>query len=144
MNNDRSVLRFEKYLVKSISFEINENYEKEDKKLKLDFDFDAKTDVKDNNLVVELGVNIFENAKEKKYPFEMMIVLKGFFSIEGKENSVNISVFEKNAIAILFPYLRAIVSTYTANANVPPVLLPAMNINEYIRRKTEYKISKQT
>ena len=39
------------------------------------------------------------------------------------------------AIAILFPYLRAIVSTYTANANVVPVILPAMNINAYMRKK---------
>lgn len=49
----------------------------------------------------------------------------------------DIKFFEKNAIAILFPYLRAIVSTYTVNANVAPILLPAMNINEYLRKKYE-------
>ena len=49
----------------------------------------------------------------------------------------DIKKFESNAIAIMFPYLRAIISTYTVNANVAPVLLPAMNINEYFRKKYE-------
>ena len=43
--------------------------------------------------------------------------------------------FEANAIAILFPYIRAIISTYTANANVAPVIIPPMNINVYLRKK---------
>lgn len=65
----------------------------------------------------------------------MEVVLKGYFRVKGIQN--DIKLFEKNAIAIMFPYLRAIVSTYTANANVAPVLLPAMNINEYFRKKYE-------
>lgn len=42
---------------------------------------------------------------------------------------------EANAIAILFPYIRAIVSTYTAHANIVPVILPPMNINAYLKKK---------
>ena len=65
----------------------------------------------------------------------MEVVLKGFFSIDSADSNVDISFFKTNAVAILFPYLRAIVSSYTANANIAPVILPAMNINEYIRKK---------
>lgn len=68
-------------------------------------------------------------------PFEMEVILKGYFGVENAQS--DIKFFEKNAIAILFPYLRAIVSTYTVNANVAPILLPAMNINEYLRKKYE-------
>ena len=78
---------------------------------------------------------IFPNAVTQNYPFEMEVVLKGFFSIDSADSNVDISFFKTNAVAILFPYLRAIVSSYTANANIAPVIFPAMNINEYIRTK---------
>ncbi|MFB3306812.1 hypothetical protein [Pseudomonas sp. AMR01] len=38
------------------------------------------------------------------------------------------SYFYRNSIAILFPYLRAFVSMVTIQANIPPVVLPTMNL----------------
>lgn len=64
----------------------------------------------------------------------MKVTIKGYFSIDAEEAHIDVRMFEQNAIAILFPYLGAIVSTYTANANVAPVILPAMNINVYMRK----------
>ncbi len=132
--NNRSVLRFDKYIVKTINFEINEEFLSQNKNVNLDFDIDAKSLSEGNRLIVELRAQIFKDAVKRGYPFEMNVVLKGYFSMVS-EGKIDISIFETNAIAILFPYLRALVSSYTANANVTPVLLPAMNINEYIRRK---------
>lgn len=36
--------------------------------------------------------------------------------------------FYTNSIAILFPYIRAFVSTLTLQANIPPIVLPTMNL----------------
>ena len=36
--------------------------------------------------------------------------------------------FYTNSIAILFPYIRAFVSTLTLQANIPPIILPTMNL----------------
>ena len=36
--------------------------------------------------------------------------------------------FFTNSIAILFPYIRAFVSTLTLQANIPPIILPTMNL----------------
>lgn len=36
--------------------------------------------------------------------------------------------FYRNSIAILFPYLRAFVSIVTTQANIPPVVLPTLNL----------------
>ena len=86
---------------------------------------------------VELGVSIFKDSLEKNYPFEMAVNVKGFFYLEiGNER---IDTFEANAIAILFPYVRAIVSTFTANANVAPVILPPMNLYNYLKNKHNKK-----
>lgn len=135
MSSNRSVLRFDKYIVKSISFQANEKCYCMDDQVELDFDFDIRSSIEENKLIIELSSIIFPNAVTQNYPFEMEVVLKGFFSIDSADSNVDISFFKTNAVAILFPYLRAIVSSYTANANIAPVILPAMNINEYIRKK---------
>lgn len=36
--------------------------------------------------------------------------------------------FYANSIAILFPYIRAFVSTLTLQANMPPMVLPTLNL----------------
>lgn len=48
--------------------------------------------------------------------------------------------FYSNSIAILFPYIRAFVSTLTLQANVKPILLPTLNLStlqEELKRNTK-------
>ena len=50
--------------------------------------------------------------------------------------------FYPNSIAIVFPYVRAFVSTLTLQANVQPMLLPTINLSslqETLRRNTEVR-----
>ena len=52
------------------------------------------------------------------------------------------SFFYPNSLAIVFPYVRAFVSTITLQANVRPVVLPTINLTgltEELRKKTEVK-----
>ncbi len=37
--------------------------------------------------------------------------------------------FYRNSIAILFPYVRAFVTTVTTQANIRPIILPTMNLS---------------
>jgi len=53
------------------------------------------------------------------YPFEIKVKILG--------------IFETNVIAILYPYVRAIISTYTAQANVPALILPPINVNSLMK-----------
>ena len=120
----KSVLQFEKYIVKEIHYQANESYITCDDGISLDFDFDAQS---------YFSEDVFKKAVQKNYPFEMSVSIKGFFCIE--TGNKELDNFESNAIAILFPFIRAIISTYTANANIVPVILPPMNINAYLRDK---------
>lgn len=138
MSNNKSILRFEKYIVKEIYYVTNEMcVGTEEFELDFDFDTNMNVDVKENRIEIELCVDIFKDAIRKNYPFEMRVSIKGYFSINADNMDIDVRMFEQNAVAILFPYIRAIVSTYTVNANVAPVLLPAMNINAYIRKKRQ-------
>lgn len=52
------------------------------------------------------------------------------------------SYFYSNSIAIVFPYLRAFVSTLTLQSNAKPMVLPTMNLSsleEELRRNTQTK-----
>jgi len=47
--------------------------------------------------------------------------------------------FYRNSIAIIFPYIRAFISTVTLQANIPPLIFPTMNLSdleEPLRSKT--------
>lgn len=38
--------------------------------------------------------------------------------------------FYRNSIAIIFPYLRAFISTLTAQANLKPLIIPILNLSD--------------
>lgn len=130
MENLKSALIFNKYVVDKVSFIRNENYDFE-QKTNINFSIDKDVKKSENKMQITLNTKIFENAKKNNYPFEMEVQITGFFLVEN-ENGID---FEPNAIAILYPYIRAIVSTYTANANVNALILPPINVNKLFDKK---------
>lgn len=57
------------------------------------------------------------------------VVCEALFSFDTLINEEDIpSFFYPNSLAIVFPYVRAFVSTITLQANVHPVVLPTVNL----------------
>lgn len=130
-----SSLRFINYIVNDVKFKSNKI--QDDKKvLKLTFDIvnSTKVNKERDKMEIILKLNVFKGQEES--PFNMEVEISGFFELEGEDD---ITRYEANAIAIMYPYLRAIVSTYTASANVSPVILPAINVNAMLKNKKENK-----
>lgn len=122
-----SQLVFSGYTVDEIKFIRNENCTIDAENITLKFGKEIKVD--DTSIaLVSLSALIFENAIQENYPFELTVKLTGEFNISNLDKNLSEIMLNQNCIAILFPYLRAIISTYTALANVPPILLPAVNI----------------
>ncbi|WBV59480.1 protein-export chaperone SecB [Chryseobacterium camelliae] len=93
-----------------IAFNPSGEFEVEKSLFNLKFDFEAKSD-------------------DTKNPF-INIEFKAVFKFENVKNIEEIPpYFYRNAIAIVFPYVRAFVSTVTLQANIPPVVLPTMNLS---------------
>lgn len=93
--------------------------------------FDPKGVFHKNNSSYELtiGFNAFDNKENKGQPFVFVRCI-GIFKFQNVDNLSEIpSFFYKNSIAILFPYLRAYVSLVTNQANIPPLVLPTMNLS---------------
>lgn len=68
-------------------------------------------------------------VKDKTNPdsFKVCLSLIGFFLYDEKVSREHIHVL---TFKELFPYARSIVTTLTANAGIPPIILPTVEMNE--------------
>lgn len=77
------------------------------------------------NLSVKLSVALF--PKEKNRPFSMKVTVEGVFA--GKDYEQLKKFAKVHAIAHLFPFVREIIGNTTMKANMPPLLLPPINLS---------------
>ena len=56
----------------------------------------------------------------------LFVKMIGYFKLEGDGD---INRYRNNALAIMYPYIRSLVTGYTANSNVTPLILPVINVN---------------
>lgn len=130
----KSSLYFEDYIVNSVEFVVNKNFNSVEN-VKIDFDISHETIVENNNMQISINLNVFKEMEKNNYPFNIKVSITGYYRIDGEDD--NISTYEKNGLAILYPYIRSIVSTYTANSNVPTLILPPINIINYLKSKKD-------
>lgn len=122
------IIKFKNYVVDAVEFRNNPDFE--GKEATIQFEPSVDFDIDGNDMLVVLTVDIFKDAIKHNYPFEMFIRVVGFFQTSSNDQ---IEEYKTNAVAILFPYVRSIVSTYTASANVNPLILPTVNINKLLK-----------
>ena len=135
MKNCNSILKFNKDIVNKVYLINNENYKEDKNGTQVKFAIEPKVENDGQKMKITLIVDIFKDALKNNYPFEMNLEMTGFFETENGESDK----FIKNAIAILYPYVRALISTYTANANINPLILPAINVNKLIENSEDKK-----
>lgn len=130
----KSKLRFKNYIVESIDFKSNFNFSGEEKSI--EFDLENDYEFEDNNFILTLEMEIFPDAEKNDYPFSMRVRIIGLFEVESElTEKEKIDFAEKNAIAILFPYIRSLISVYTSNANIGTTILPPINVVKYLENK---------
>ncbi len=120
---------------------------------KIEFDGSAFKPTKEN-LTISPGFRVHvENLQDSKskvsllmsmkddIPFKVNIVIEGIFKYNGSEDVSSIGeqeLLNANAVAILFPYLRAAVSSITTIGNQnAPLILPAMNIVALLKQSNK-------
>ena len=133
MSEYKSVLQFNGYIVNEINFKLNELFQKNVESLETEIQIKPIINTKGNEMQIKLITEVFKNAEEKNYPFEINVTITGFFVSEDE----NPEKYKANAIAILYPYIRSIISTYTANANINAFILPTINVNKLIEEQNE-------
>ncbi|WP_003545051.1 protein-export chaperone SecB [Desulfotomaculum nigrificans] len=137
-NSIKSVLTFDNYIVKKILFEANPKFAPGDKiPVEVEFSHELDIDLKENIAAVGLGCCIFKEQKENQ-PFYLEVEMIGFFKYESSLPPEQVEILLKvNGTAILFPYLRSIVSSLTANSGFQTLVLPIVNVHKMFEQEKE-------
>lgn len=104
-----------------------------DKKLNVTFS-GIRDNVRDSVYALDLGVLIANEEKSIQFEIEM----RGFFEFSNElTEQKKGAFFTGSAPAIMFPYLRAYISTVTSLSGIEPIILPTINFTEGLRRAKE-------
>lgn len=140
VSNTKSQLEFKNYTVDNINFSHNPNFDQEkveiDAKINKNINYiNQKSTNEETKALVTLTIDIFDNPKQNNYPFSLFVKITGFFATKETDPEQVKYTMEKSSVAILFPYIRSLISTITANANVQPLNLPPINVNQFIEEQ---------
>ncbi len=127
------ILQLKQYNVNEINYKINEMFDFENAKvvnIRPKFKKLIQKIDKDN-LIATLNIIIDDN--NEIVPFHLNVTISGVFYMEEWEGEERKGIADKNTIAILFPYLRALVSSITGHGGMPPYILPVLNINSLFK-----------
>ena len=128
-----SKLSLLKYSVDKIFFEVNDEYDySKAKEIKLNQDLNKTINKIDENTFKTTLIFKIYGTEEIPVPFTLSISISGIFELEDWESEKNKQIAEKNTVAILFPFLRSLIATVTANCSVPPYVMPVINVNAFI------------
>jgi len=125
---NKSALQMKSYSVEEIRFK-GVPHESTEHKFELYPKFNHQlTERGDNKYDYMLSVSIMP-TNEVPAPFELYVAVTGHFTWQESEDDpidakVKDTILNKNTAAILFPFLRSIVSAVTVNANKPALILP--------------------
>ncbi|EIJ82284.1 hypothetical protein PB1_05120 [Bacillus methanolicus PB1] len=137
------VLQFKDYHVLETHYMFNPFLDEEEERLSPRFEYSLDFPEEENKKLafIKLGITIGDENLIKNSFFVSATIL-GVFSIKSKEelDEEEIHSFYKiNAVAILFPYLRSLVSDLTGKGSEPPIIIPTINVVELIKKYEEEK-----
>ena len=122
--------------ITKIKLDVNKDYIFE-KEVTLEIDnnilVQKSADEQEKESIVVLKVRVFTSKELSVVPFKLDIEIQGCFAWDGvldNDTAQLESMLRQNAPAVLFSYLRPIVTLMTVEANMPPLVLPLMNFIE--------------
>lgn len=93
----------------------------------------VKSSSKEMSSLVVLTLKFFQEKKLEDVPFNLEIEIEGVFGWgkEQEEQPMQLeTLLKENAPAILYSYLRPIITSISIEANLPPLVIPLMNFRK--------------
>lgn len=129
MKSTDSIIQLTDYFLDEVSFELKGKRFAED-----NFDITPHFALDDGKRSARVKL-VFEIEQEIFY---MKGALIGTFTYEEGHGDEEIrELIVVNGVTILFPYLRSTISAISHAANVPTIIIPTMNILDYLHKKFE-------
>lgn len=127
----KSSFQFEGYRVKKAILEINKISGDE---LDVKFDVSGELNIPKKKFFLSLKTEISDVSRDINFEVEF----EGKFSITSEKVEINDFILI-NAPAILFPYIRAYITTMTSLSGIKPMILPTLNLTS-LKSELEDKI----
>jgi preprotein translocase subunit SecB len=87
----------------------------------------------ENSYYTDLVLKI-EDTKENPFPVNVLIDFRGVFDFKNIEDKEEIESFLKiQAVHIMYPYLRSILTSLTNAAMMPPLVLPIIDASQIFK-----------
>lgn len=102
---------------------INDSDINEGINIQIELDASVKSDSSDAEVILTVDLN------DQNDNFSLHLIVVGYFEAYGMAEEERNKFIALNAPAILFPYVRAYVSTMTAQAGIIPIVLPTINLH---------------
>ncbi|MGK0576779.1 protein-export chaperone SecB [Macrococcus capreoli] len=124
----KAQLNFLKYEVEEIVYKVNTLIEVEEDSLNPELICNVMHPKNDNSkFIVKLGLEFGDESLDNTNSY-LRCVVAGVFE-QGVASEFDLT---PNAIAILFPYLRSIISDITSKGSRTPIILPPINVHEFL------------
>ena len=122
-----AVIQFVGYRVTDISYSCNAAFEFPRGEIAYKFNFSKSAIlISEKEMQENVRVNVFfsDDDNMDNAPYKLSVEIAGKFVCDSEWQPH----WETNALAILFPYLRNLVSMVTCNSGREPFILPTVNI----------------
>lgn len=122
-------LIFEDYYVEEASYKKNIIFET-DNNINITTEFECVINM-NNETEANVSLSAYIGDIKANSPFEVVVKIVGNFKYDDEDNNdISFETYlSENAIAILFPYLRSIISDMSAKSNeFPTLILPVINV----------------
>ena len=83
--------------------------------------------IDDTHSAVELILEII-NSEDNPFPVNIRVSLTGIFDISGLPTETVDNFLKVQAVQILYPYIRTMVTSITSSSLMPPIILPVIDV----------------
>lgn len=103
----------------------------------LSYEMNFRKDIAASDDEIHYKVTLTSSIKSSNEEIELSVSLAGFFTCQCDNPSIKKGLINDNTIAILFPYLRSQISLITTQPDLPPIVLPTVNVVELFKKQVE-------
>lgn len=119
-----SVLKFVDYKIGDINFKLKKGFVYDLENIEIATKL-KRNIIKGENGQFQLNLYVTLGSEDNNQPFILQVELMAIFETES-----DIDMLVDNATAIMYPYLRNVITGITSICNIPPIVLPVININK--------------
>jgi len=144
MDKIQAKIQLQKYIIEAIEYKISPGIEALNNDEQFNMDINISQNLHNDNenriATLKLGCQIGNNNLDDNFPFFLKVELVGIFSYDTDLSEDQCTrMLNVNGTAILFPYLRSLISMITTLCSIPPVIIPTINIGKLISQNENPK-----